>query len=271
MRRFVVAALIAVSAQSAFAADLPILRGSYVEAPRRARVIWEGVYVGGQASYGVTNADFTNSTRDLTAKMLFGTTIENEFKVSEWPLMGKVAQHNRGYGGFIGYNLQWEDAVVGFEASYLRTQSGASNSGSMSRSVVASDGYTYGVTSTSTAQMQLSDIASFRVRGGYAWDNALPYAFIGFGLGRGNFLRTSQVSGIAVNSAAQPGFTNIPFDFFAAEVQNNRIILGYSAGLGVDFMLLGGLFLRAEWEYTQFAAPVDTSINTLRAGAGYKF
>ena len=36
-------------------------------------------------------------------------------------------------------------------------------------------------------------------------------------------------------------------------------------------MLVGGLFLRAEWEYVRFTSSVDTSINTVRAGLGYKF
>jgi opacity protein-like surface antigen len=31
------------------------------------------------------------------------------------------------------------------------------------------------------------------------------------------------------------------------------------------------LFLRAEWEYARFTGVVDTSINTVRAGVGYKF
>jgi opacity protein-like surface antigen len=49
------------------------------------------------------------------------------------------------------------------------------------------------------------------------------------------------------------------------------LIYGYAAGLGVDVNLVGGLFLRAEWEYLRFTAAVDTSINTVRAGLGYKF
>jgi opacity protein-like surface antigen len=36
-------------------------------------------------------------------------------------------------------------------------------------------------------------------------------------------------------------------------------------------MLVQNLFLRAEWEYLRFTSPVDVSINTVRAGLGYKF
>ena len=39
----------------------------------------------------------------------------------------------------------------------------------------------------------------------------------------------------------------------------------------MDVMLWSGLFLRAEWEYLRFTAPIDTQINTVRAGLGYKF
>ena len=57
----------------------------------------------------------------------------------------------------------------------------------------------------------------------------------------------------------------------STHVLHNHLIYGYTAGLGVDINLIGGLFLRAEWEYIRFAATVDTSINTVRAGLGYKF
>ncbi len=36
-------------------------------------------------------------------------------------------------------------------------------------------------------------------------------------------------------------------------------------------MLYGGLFARAEWEYVRFTGPIDTNINTVRGGLGYKF
>jgi len=271
MRRFGVAAILVAMVQSASAADLPILRGSYTEPSFRSSRNWEGFYVGGQAGYGVTDSDFTNSTKDLTAKMLANTTIENQFSISSWPLMSSASNHNKAFGGFVGYNMQWENAVVGVEANYMHGSFGASSSGAMSRSLVASDGYTYGVTSASTGSMMLNDFGSVRVRGGYVWGDALPYAFVGVGLGRGTFNQTSHVYGVAVNSSAQPGFTNIPFDYFATDNKNNRLLFGYSVGVGLDYMLLGGLFVRAEWEYTQFQAPVDTIVNTVRGGVGYKF
>ena len=52
---------------------------------------------------------------------------------------------------------------------------------------------------------------------------------------------------------------------------NSHFISGFAGGLGVDVMLCAGLFLRAEWEYLRFTSTVDTSVNTVRAGIGYKF
>ena len=48
---------------------------------------------------------------------------------------------------------------------------------------------------------------------------------------------------------------------------HNHLIYGYPAGLGMDVNLIGGLFLRAEWEYVRFTSAVDTSINTVRAAS----
>ena len=33
----------------------------------------------------------------------------------------------------------------------------------------------------------------------------------------------------------------------------------------------GGVFARGEWEYVRFSGPIDTNINTVRGGLGYKF
>jgi outer membrane immunogenic protein len=57
----------------------------------------------------------------------------------------------------------------------------------------------------------------------------------------------------------------------AVSGQYSRLIYGYTAGLGVDVNLVGGLFLRGEWEYIRFTSAVDTTINTVRAGVGYRF
>ena len=57
----------------------------------------------------------------------------------------------------------------------------------------------------------------------------------------------------------------------ATNVTADHMIYGYTMGLGVDIKLAGGLFMRAEWEYVRFVDQVETNVNTVRAGLGYKF
>ncbi|MGZ3324362.1 MAG: outer membrane protein, partial [Xanthobacteraceae bacterium] len=66
-------------------------------------------------------------------------------------------------------------------------------------------------------------------------------------------------------------FQTINVNLSATDGLYSHLIYGYSTGIGVDVMLCAGLFMRAEWEYVRFTSSVDTSVNTVRAGLGYKF
>jgi opacity protein-like surface antigen len=115
--------------------------------------------------------------------------------------------------------------------------------------------------------VSISDMATLRARAGYAWGVFLPYAFGGVALGHADVVRTARVFG----DQFSPTLGDFPFDVSATDAQNNRMVVGYSGGLGVDVMLISCLFLRAEWEYVRFATVIDTNVNTFRAGLGYKF
>jgi opacity protein-like surface antigen len=181
---------------------------------------------------------------------------------------GKISVHGNGIGGFAGYNSQWDDVVVGTEFSYLHGKFGGTQSDSLARIFTDSSGFTDTVTYQANASMAISDLGTFRARAGYAVGSFLPYMFVGVALGQANIVRTAEVSGTQVNTAQH---LNIPFDVSATDGKFGHLIYGYSAGLGVDVMLIGGLFLRAEWEYIRFTAAVDTNVNTVRVGLGYKF
>jgi opacity protein-like surface antigen len=276
MRKFLMAAAAmmlgaAQGAQAADMPDLPVLRGAFSEGLSSSRANWQGFYVGGQGGTGTSDMKFTGATRTIAASLLSGLAMESSGQVSQWPLLGKTSQHGNGWGGFAGYNSQWDDVVIGLELSYLHGKFGGSDSGTMGRSFVDSLGYTNGVTYDASARMSISDMGTLRARAGYAFDRFLPYMFGGVALGQADIVRTARISGTAVNVNAAPGFTNLPFDFSKTEAQYSHLVYGYSAGAGIDVNLIGGLFLRAEWEYVRFTSSVDTSINTVRAGLGYKF
>src|SRR5436305_12439312 len=119
MRRFLLVAAMVATATAAQAADMPdFLRGSFT-APMAARTNWQGAYIGGQASYGAADMDFTNSGQDLLKKLLNNVDLEKEFNISSWPLQSKTSTQSSGFGGFFGYNAQWTDVVVGVELNYI--------------------------------------------------------------------------------------------------------------------------------------------------------
>src|SRR6266849_1167484 len=280
MRRFLLATVMfgaAAGAQAADMPDLPILRGAFTEGPTTAKVNWQGYYIGGQGGYGSSDEDFGRfpSTTPLLRGLLAGTRIEGEMGVSSWapsPNLGRLSHRSSGGGAFAGYNSQWDDVVIGVEASYLHGGFGGSLTAADTRSSPSplSDGYFHQVTATSQAAISIKDMATFRVRAGYAYECFLPYLFGGVALGNADISRS-----VTVLDVTTPGPTNppalSPAFLSAAVAQHNHLLYGYSAGLGVDVNLIGGLFLRAEWEYLRFTAATEVNINTVRGGLGYKF
>jgi outer membrane immunogenic protein len=275
MRRLLLAAMVLGAVQSAQAADLPdvpVLRGAFTDGLTTSRVNWQGFYVGAQAGYGSSDENFNGSTSNMIAALLANNIIESQMGVSQWNLgLGKQSARSSAFGGFAGYNLQWEDVVVGLEASYLHGTFGGSATASKELSSIAplSDKFFHDVLAISSASISITDMATFRGRAAYAYGCFLPYMFGGFALGNANITRSVTVQDGVSLTALGPilGVASLS----TTEAAHNHLIYGYTAGLGVDVNLIGGLFLRAEWEYIRFTSAVDTSINTVRAGLGYKF
>ena len=272
MRRFLLAAVMCGAASVAQAADLPFLRGSFTEGLSAGRVNWEGGYIGAHVSHGASDMNFTNSGQDLLAKLLNNVDVEAQFNISGWPLLGSAHMQSSGYGGFIGYNWQWTDAVVALELNYTHGNFFGSNSGSQGRTFRFPADYVTTAVASSSAYMKVTDYGSLRVRGGYAIDNWLPYGFAGIAMGQANINRRADVS-LDYNyvGSAVPALPSYSAAYGLTDNANSHFVTGFAGGVGVDVMLYAGLFLRAEWEYLRFVTKVDTTINTVRAGLGYKF
>jgi opacity protein-like surface antigen len=273
MRRFLLVAAIVGTATATQAADMPdFLRGSFT-APV-ARTNWQGFYIGGQASYGAADMDFTNSGQDLLKKLLNNVDVEQQFNISSWPLQEKTNTQNSGFGGFFGYNAQWTDVVVGVELNYIHGKFFNSSQGSQSRAFFFPTDYQTTADVFSSSSMNIRDYGSLRVRGGYALGCFLPYLFGGVALGQADINRYAQAELTYRYVGTQiPRLPDLggPPPMSLSDTANAHFIYGYSGGLGIDMMLFANLFVRAEWEYMRFTAPVDTTINTVRAGIGYKF
>jgi outer membrane immunogenic protein len=276
MRRFLLVAVILGTAATAQAADMPdFLRGSLIPAAP-ARTNWQGFYIGGQASYGAADMDFANSGQDLLKKLLNNVDVEDKFNISGWPLQEKTSTQNSGFGGFAGYNAQWTDVVVGVELNYIHGKFFNSSSGGQGRTFFFPTDYQTTANVFSSSSMNITDFGSLRVRGGYALGCFLPYLFGGVALGQANINRYASYDLKYTYVGTQiPRLPDLPsvgkFTDNTSDTANAHFIYGYSGGLGIDMMLFANLFLRAEWEYMRFTAPVDTTVNTVRAGIGYKF
>jgi len=209
------------------------------------------------------------------------STLENDDSVSTWPVLGRAGSDAVGYGGFVGYNSQWQDLVLGLEGNYTHTASVAmaAVSAPISRMVTAGDN-TYSVNLTGAGALEVTDYASLRARAGWALGNFLPYGFAGLALGRGNYNVTSQVSGqqnpssppiVPCNTIIAP--TCVDYSFSNSNGQQGALMYGFSVGGGLDWALTQNIFLRGEFEYVQFApiASIMASILSARVGAGFKF
>lgn len=255
--------------EHAGAADWP-LRGSLPPQPTYVR--WDGWQFGVEAGWGNFRNDFGNSTSPLVAFILRNTTAESEFAPSTWTTLPSGTTNGPVFGGYLGYNMQWEQLVLGVDFGYKYANIATGANDSIARQFVTSDQFLNTVSIDARSQMKLVDYATFRARAGYAWGQFLPYAMVGIAAGRFNYGTTVTVNYTGTPIPPAPG---LPFDITntASSGKTNAVVAGAVAGLGIDYAVTPGMYLRAEWEYVAFA-PVNGSrsnINTGKVGVGARF
>lgn len=258
---------------SAVAADYepPMMRDNALQVGAPAVPQWAGFYFGGQGAFATSSTDFSQATQSLVAFMLRNTTIESENGVSRWQTLGQASTSAFGYGGFVGYNWQWADAVLGADLSYVHASLNTNSAASIARMFSTSDGFVNNVSVTASASLAVKDYGSVRARAGYAFGDILPYATVGLALGRGNFIRSATVTASGTNSSTTPPLTYGPSTGTQTASDIDRIMYGWALGAGFDYQLMSNLFVRAEWEYLRFTVPVDTYISSAKAGVGIRF
>ena len=246
------------------------LRGSFRNGAAAAYNRWDGWNFGVQIGASNMNTDFSNSTSSLVAHILRQSTLETEASPSSWPTLSSNTTNGRQFGAFIGYNVQWDQLVVGFDVGYNRfAKMESSASDSLSRSVTTSDGVLNDVTIAAQSSISLTDYATVRARAGYAFGQFLPYAVVGATVGRFNYVNSATVTVIQT-------FNNVSSQYgpiTESNSRNNAIVGGVVAGLGMDMTILPNMFVRAEWEFIAFGevSGIKTNINTGRVGLGMKF
>lgn len=255
-----------------------VLRGGFATGPTYWN--WRGFYVGAQANYNNGDVKFGEATTRLTDYILRNSTLLGP--VSNWTTLPDGSTTGSSWGGFIGYNWQFEDAVVGFEANYSRMSLEKSASDSLSRQFADSNpppGYIYvnSITVAGNAAVKLTDLATLRLRGGWSFGSLLPYGFIGFAVGRADVVTTASVTGTRDECpTANPlncNTVNLLLPGPQINGQNGKWVYGGTVGLGFDWAMTENLFLRGEWELAQLQKieGIDMRINTGRVALGVKF
>jgi outer membrane immunogenic protein len=301
MRRLLVAlGLMGGLLSPAFAADydLPILRGSQPVQPIAPVTTvgpatftrWSGFYVGGVFSYSNATTDFSNATAPLVDFSLRGLTVDSASALSpsEKAVLDKGAASAFGAGGFLGYNTQWQDLIIGVEATYTHTNLNTTASSSPIGRILPS--LNTAVALNAAGRLDLTDYGEARFRAGYVVGNLLPYGFIGMAVGRASY-SVSTLADVTQDTRTTPSYScagtnngNISpppptpppcqdFLFSNSAGQNNALLYGFSVGGGLDWALTQNVFLRGEFEFVQFAPITNVLVAIIsgRVGAGFKF
>lgn len=278
--RWVILVLVVLGfAPRAVAGDFDILRGSM------PTYHWGGVYGGAQGGYASSTVNFGLAAGPEVAFILRDTAIEQDEQISQWDVLGARDPRSTSLGGFIGYNAEWENLILGPELNYNRVSLSASSSSAIERSFVDSNdipaghNYFYTVSVGARSSLTMTDIATLRARAGWQAGNFLPYAFAGLAVGRADVSTAASVSYTAVDypNSETPPLTPLPNLSYGPAIQENgqngAIAYGVAAGLGVDVALSPNLFVRGEFEYIYFAPldGIEVSVTSARVGGGIKF
>jgi outer membrane immunogenic protein len=268
----------------AFAADydLPVLRGSNMFVPAYPTYpSWQGAYAGGQVSFTSASADFSWATQPMVAFSLRNSTILAQMAPDQWQVLGTSSTGAGGFGGFVGYNMQWDNVVIGVELNYTHSSLDlvASSSPLTRRQTV--NGLIDDVTVDSSASMHISDFATTRARFGWAIGHFMPYGAVGLAVGRADVAVSTNVTVVETD----PNFPNPNpppatihqvvgvFSFPNSQVKNGAFLYGFSGAAGLDYALTQNIFARGEYEYVQWARfwSIAPSMHNFRAALGVRF
>lgn len=261
--KFVLIALaaLAIGGSRASAADLP---AAIVHAPTVAPASgWSGFYLGANAGYGFGHLATTNNSMTTSGPLVgipLGTfTPASTFAGADSSsnLDGATA------GGFIGYNYQIGNIVLGVETDFqwsdFKTSSAFSGSALGPQYTTAVKGDMFGTT---------------RGRIGYAVNDLLVYATGGVAYGHFN-----SDLGILPGPAGAPTGPQYL-------VRNSSWLTGYAVGAGVDYKLTRNVIIGVEYLRIGYGnsghdygfgaagsahADAKMDFDLVRARLGYKF
>ncbi len=109
MRWVICAVVVLALPSSAFAGDFDILRGPV------ATTNWAGFYAGGQIGADYNSVDFSSVATPYINTISTLDANFNGIPLTHFPQLGSLNTTKASYGFYVGYNVQFEDAVIGLE------------------------------------------------------------------------------------------------------------------------------------------------------------
>jgi outer membrane immunogenic protein len=188
-------------------------------------------------------------------------------------------------GVFLGYNVLWDDIVLGVEADYSRANFGIKSTYQEGRlfNHPTNAARFYSGNAESQSNVKLMDWMTMRGRVGWAAGNFMPFITAGVAVGNLKSTYSTVLSLTEYENVTLSGCTISPCTVPAyvsggrnreGKLKNNGAAYGAAFGAGVDFAFAKNFFVRAEWQYIQFASAKnqpDLSVNTLRLAGAMKF
>jgi outer membrane immunogenic protein len=295
VRSLTLAALVMGVSGGAFAADLGAapLRGALYDPPASGN-IWEGAYAGVFAGWGTGTSNFKNAAKGQIETLMRQTDLETEQKVSTLALPTKSTTNGPHFGAYAGYNWAFEDSVFGIEADYQRTNYDFSAKGDASRVYALASGYNANFSYNATDKAKVENIATARVRIGYAMGNVLPFITFGAAFAHGQRATSVNIPAItyydpnpatyssSVVCAAtcstvttQTYFPKSPYTVAARSAsiaKTNQFGFGFAGGFGADYAITPNVLVRAEYQFAKVGfGGADVVMSSARAGVAAKF
>lgn len=253
------------------AADYPVLRGSQVEdapPPRdfESSFSWTGFYVGGFAGQTQTRFRTDRGVIDIANGLFNANAILNQLTPGE--LVRTSPRDDRGttFGGFLGYNMAFGDAVIGIEGEYSRIDQETTASTIEGRTVSGG-----GLIVSSQQNAKLNDYVNARLRFGYAYGRIMPYFTVGAAAGRFDTNISASADYFSIAGTTRTSYFGYPRTIGGPKTD----VWGYgmSIGGGVEAALADNIVLRGEYLFTRFnnVEGVTVNVNTARVAAALKF
>lgn len=265
------AAIGAISTSHAADLDYGYLRGAD-EGYAEPVIDWNGVYIGGHGGYSSAAYGFQNAFQPLVAQILRSTMIENEMQASTLLAPQNVRVDGSSYGAYLGYNVQFDDLVLGVEADYSRFGVTGFTTDSIGRAKTLSDGYLARVGLVGASATRLIDYGTIRGRAGYALGSFLPFVTGGVAIGRAKIYDSVHVDTFE-SIPSDPTAPTFSLSKPGGGTPKEKTVAGFALGAGLEYAVTSNILLRGEYQYVLFNDfdGHKINVNTVRGGAALKF